>query len=102
MVKEATTVKTHELEELQATKDQEIKNMQEELEELEEEVQERGVTVANHDNMINNLLANIHELQLQQAPTPAISTEDPTPTSDVEDFLILSYLVMCPGSMYLG
>jgi hypothetical protein len=43
-------------------KDQEIENMQEELEELEVEVHERGVTLANRDNKINNLLAQIHKL----------------------------------------
>jgi hypothetical protein len=37
--------------------------MQEELEELEEEVQDRGVALANRDNIINKLHAEIHELQ---------------------------------------
>jgi hypothetical protein len=59
---EATTIKACELEELQAVKDQEIENMQEELEELEVEVHERGVTLANRDNKIDNLLAQIHKL----------------------------------------
>jgi hypothetical protein len=36
--------------------------MQEELEELEEEVQDRGVVLANRDNIIDNLHAEIHEL----------------------------------------
>jgi hypothetical protein len=35
--------------------------MQEELEELEEEVQDRGVALANQDNRINNLQAEIHD-----------------------------------------
>jgi hypothetical protein len=33
----------------------EIQNMQEELDELEEEVQDRGVALANRDNIIDNL-----------------------------------------------
>jgi hypothetical protein len=37
--------------------------MQKEMEELEEEVQDRGVVLANRDNIINNLQAKIHELQ---------------------------------------
>jgi hypothetical protein len=37
--------------------------MQEELEELEEEVQDRGVVLANRANIIDNLQAKIHELQ---------------------------------------
>jgi hypothetical protein len=42
--------------------------------------------LANQDNMIGILLAEIHEHQLQQALAPAIPTEDPTPSSDDEDF----------------
>jgi peptidoglycan hydrolase CwlO-like protein len=86
MADEATTVKARKLEELRAVKDQEIENVQEQLEELEEEVQECGVMLTNWDNMINNLLAEIHELQLQQAPTPAAPAKDPAPSSNVEDF----------------
>jgi hypothetical protein len=56
------------------------------LEELEEEVQECGVMLANRGNMIDNLLAEIHELQLQQAPTPTALAEDPAPSSDIDDF----------------
>jgi peptidoglycan hydrolase CwlO-like protein len=41
----------------------EIQNMQEELEELAEEVQDCGVVLANPDNLIDNLQAEIHELQ---------------------------------------
>jgi hypothetical protein len=52
--------------------------------------------------MINNLLAEIHELQLQQAPTPAAPAKDPAPSSNVEDFQIPLHLVICVGSMYLG
>jgi hypothetical protein len=36
-------------------KDMEIQGMQEELEELEEEVQDRGVALVNRDNTIDNL-----------------------------------------------
>jgi chromosome segregation ATPase len=58
---EATTVKDDELEELQVVKNQEIKNMQEEMEELEEELLDCGVVLANRDNMIDILLVEIHE-----------------------------------------
>jgi hypothetical protein len=37
--------------------------MQEEVEELEEEVQDCGVALANRDNIIDNLQDEIHELQ---------------------------------------
>jgi peptidoglycan hydrolase CwlO-like protein len=37
--------------------------MQEELEKLEEEVQDCGVALTNRDNIIDNLQAEIHELQ---------------------------------------
>jgi hypothetical protein len=60
---ESTKVKSHEFEEFQTVKDLEIQGMQEELEELEEEVQDRGVALANRDNIIDNLQAEIHELQ---------------------------------------
>jgi chromosome segregation ATPase len=62
-VEEAAKVKAREFEEFQTAKDLEIQNMQEELKELEEEVQDRGVAPANRDNIINNLQAEIHELQ---------------------------------------
>jgi chromosome segregation ATPase len=95
---EATAVKAaRELEEFQATKDQEFENMQE----CEEEVQEHEFELVNRDNEIDNLLAHIHELQLQQAPAPAAPAKDPTPSSDVEDFHILLYLMIFVGSMYL-
>jgi chromosome segregation ATPase len=58
---EATTVKADELEELQVVKNQEIKNMQGEMEELEEELLDCGVVLANRDNMIDILLVEIHE-----------------------------------------
>jgi peptidoglycan hydrolase CwlO-like protein len=61
---EATTVKARELEEFQAAKDQEIENLQEELEGCEEEMQESEFELMNRDNKIDNLLAQIHELQL--------------------------------------
>jgi hypothetical protein len=60
---ESTKVKACEFEEYQTTKDLEIHGMQEEVEELEEEVQDRGVALANRDNIIDNLQAEIHELQ---------------------------------------
>jgi hypothetical protein len=44
---EATKVKAREFEEFQTMKDLEIQSMQEELVELEEEVQDRGVVPAN-------------------------------------------------------
>jgi hypothetical protein len=42
---EAAMVQAHEFEEFQTVKDLEIQNMQEGLEELEEEVQDRGVAL---------------------------------------------------------
>jgi hypothetical protein len=54
-------------------------------EELEEEVQDRGVALTNKDNMINNLQAEIHELQQHQAPAPAATVEDADPTSDADE-----------------
>jgi chromosome segregation ATPase len=59
--------------------------MQEELEELEEEVQDRGVALTNRDNIIDNLQAEIHELQHHQVPIPAAPAEDADPTSDVDE-----------------
>jgi prefoldin subunit 5 len=59
--------------------------MQEELEELEEEVQDRGVALANRDNIIDKLQAEIHELQQHQAPTPTAPVKDADPTSDVDE-----------------
>jgi hypothetical protein len=44
-------------------KDMEIQGMQEELEVLEEEMQDRGVALTNRDNIINSLQAKIHKLQ---------------------------------------
>jgi hypothetical protein len=58
---ESAKVKARESEE--TMKDLEIQGMQKELEELEEEVQDRGVALANRDNIIDNLQAEIHELQ---------------------------------------
>jgi hypothetical protein len=57
---ESTKVKAREFEEFQTVKDLEIQGMQEEL---EEEVQDCGVALANRDNIIDNLQAEIHELQ---------------------------------------
>jgi hypothetical protein len=45
--------------------------MQEELEELEEEVQDRGVALTTRDNIIDNLQAEILKLQQHQAAAPA-------------------------------
>jgi hypothetical protein len=59
--------------------------MQEGLEELEEEVRDRGVALANRDNIIDNLQAEIHELQQHQMPTPAALAEDVDPTLDVDE-----------------
>jgi hypothetical protein len=57
----------------------------EELEELEEEMQDHGVALTNRDNIIDNLQAEIHELQQHQALAPAAPAEDANPTSDVDE-----------------
>jgi uncharacterized protein (DUF3084 family) len=62
MAENSAKVKTREFEEYQTMKDLEIQGMQEELEELEEEVQDRGVAITNKDNIIDNLQTEIHEL----------------------------------------
>jgi hypothetical protein len=85
IAEESTKVKACEFEEFQTTKDLEIQGMQEELEELEEEVQDHGVALTNRDNIINNVHAEIHELQQHQVPAPAAPTEDADPTSDVDE-----------------
>jgi hypothetical protein len=59
---QAAKVMDREFKEFQIMKDLDIQNMQEELEELEEEVQDHEVMHANRDNMIDNLLREIHEL----------------------------------------
>jgi hypothetical protein len=59
--------------------------MQEELEEVEEEVQDRGVALTNRDNIIDNLRAEIHELQQHQAPAPIAPAEDADPTLNVDE-----------------
>jgi chromosome segregation ATPase len=84
MAEESAKVKARVFEEFQTAKDLEIQGMQEELEELEEEVQDRGVALANIDNIIDNLQADIHELQQHQAPAPAAPAEDADPTSNVD------------------
>jgi uncharacterized membrane-anchored protein YhcB (DUF1043 family) len=66
-------------------KDMEIQNMQEKLEKLEEEAQDHGVALANRDNIIDNLQAEIHELQQHQASAPATLAEDADPTLDVDE-----------------
>jgi hypothetical protein len=85
MAKESTMVKACEFEKYQIVKDLEIQGMQEELEELEEEVQDRGVALVNRDNIIDNLQVKIHELQQHQAPTPTAPAEDDNPTSDIDE-----------------
>jgi chromosome segregation ATPase len=85
MAEESTKVKAPEFEEFQTTKDMEIQGMQEELEDLEEEVQDRGVALTNRDNIIDNLQAEIHEVQQQQAPAPTAPAEDADPTSNVDE-----------------
>jgi chromosome segregation ATPase len=82
---ESIKVKPREFEEFQTVNDLEIQGMQEELEELEEEVQDGGVVLANKDNIIDNPQAEIHELQQHLAPAPVTPTEDANPTSDVNE-----------------
>jgi hypothetical protein len=55
MADDSAKVKAHEFEEFQTTKDMEIQNMQEDLEELEEEVPDCGVALTNWDNIIDNM-----------------------------------------------
>jgi hypothetical protein len=62
-VEESAKVKAREFEEYQTAKDLEIYGMQEGLEELDEEVQDCGVVVANREHIIDNLQPEIHELQ---------------------------------------
>jgi hypothetical protein len=71
---ESTKVKAREFEEFQTAEDLEIQGMQ-----------DLGVALTNRDNIIDNLQAEIHELQQHQAPAPAASTEDADPTSDVDE-----------------
>jgi hypothetical protein len=68
--------------------------MQEELEELEEKVQDRGVALANRDNIIDNLHTEIHELQQHQAPAPTPPVEDANPTSNADESWIFSLFMM--------
>jgi hypothetical protein len=63
-------------------------------EELEDEVQDRGVALANRDNIINKLQAEIHELQQHQALAPAAPAEDADPTLDIDGSYIFLYFVM--------
>jgi uncharacterized membrane-anchored protein YhcB (DUF1043 family) len=85
MAEESAKAKAREFEEYQTVKDLEIQGMHEELEELEEEVRDHGVALANRDNIIDNLQAEIHELQQHKAPAPAALAEDADPTSDVDE-----------------
>jgi hypothetical protein len=48
-------------------------------------VQDHGVALTNRDNIINNLQAEIHELQQHQAPALATPAEDANPTSDIDE-----------------
>jgi uncharacterized membrane-anchored protein YhcB (DUF1043 family) len=82
MTEEAANVRAREFEEFQTAKDLEIQNMQEEL---EEEVHDHGVALTNQDNMIDNLLGEIHELQQHQAPAPTALAEDADPTLDLDE-----------------
>jgi hypothetical protein len=83
--KEAAKVKACEFGEFQTVKDLEIQSMLEEMEELEEEVQDHGVTLANRDNIIDNLQAEIHELQQRKAPAPTATAGDADPTLDIDE-----------------
>jgi uncharacterized membrane-anchored protein YhcB (DUF1043 family) len=85
MAEEPAKVKAREFEEFQTAKDLEIQGMQEELEELEEEVRDHGVALANRDNIIDNLQAEIHELQQHHTPAPGAPTVDADPTSDIDE-----------------
>jgi chromosome segregation ATPase len=85
MAEESVKVKAHEFEEFRTMKDLEIQGMQEELEELEEEVHDHGVALANRDSIIDNLQAKSHELQQHQVPALAAPAEDVDPTSDVDE-----------------
>jgi chromosome segregation ATPase len=82
---ESAKIKAHEFEEYQTTKDLEIQGMREELEELEEAVQDRGVALMNRDNIIDNLQAEIHKLQQHQAPAPTTPAKDANPTSNIDE-----------------
>jgi hypothetical protein len=82
---EAAKVKACEFGEFQTVKDLEIQSMLEEMEELEEEVQNHGVTLANRDNIIDNLQAEIHELQQRKAPAPTATAGDADPTLDIDE-----------------
>jgi hypothetical protein len=62
--------------------------------ELEEEVQDRGVALANRDNIIENLQAEIHKLQQHQVLAPAAPAEDAGPTSDIDESEIFLYFMM--------
>jgi hypothetical protein len=60
-----------------------VKHM--EIQGMQEEVQDRGVALMNRDNIIDNLQAEIHDLQQHQAPAPAAPVEDADPTSDIDE-----------------
>jgi chromosome segregation ATPase len=85
MAEEAAKVKACEFGEFQTVKDLEIQSMLEEMEELEEEVQDHRVTLANRDNIIDNLQAEIHELQQRKAPAPTATAGDADPTLDIDE-----------------
>jgi hypothetical protein len=62
-VEEATATKAHELEDFQAAKTQDIKGLQDELQEREE-LQEHEIELVSQDNKIDSLQAQIQQLQL--------------------------------------
>jgi hypothetical protein len=49
-------------------------------------VQDSGVALINRHNIIDNLQAEIHELQQHHAPAPVAPAEDVDPTSDIDEF----------------
>jgi chromosome segregation ATPase len=94
MVEESAKVNAREFDEFQTVKDLEIQGMHEELEELEEEVHDHGVVLTNRNNIIDNLQAEIHELQQHQASAPAAPAEDADPTSDIDESKIFLHFMM--------
>jgi hypothetical protein len=75
----------HDAEQASLTKTQAVADLQDEL-------QDRGMKLVDRENNIANLLTQIHELQLLQAPAPVADPAAPTanpveaaPSFDVED-----------------
>jgi chromosome segregation ATPase len=94
MVEESAKVNAREFDEFQTVKDLEIQGMHEELEELEEEVHDHEVALTNRNNIIDNLQAEIHELQQHQASAHAAPAEDADPTSDIDKSKIFLHFMM--------